>query len=114
MGHPAVEEIRIYQGDHYRLGVRILTGGVAMDLSGSTLRAQVRERTDGPVLAEFDVAMDPLVSNRAILTLTPDQTEVLPNKCVWDLQLTDAGGMVRTLVRGPARVGLEVTREEAP
>jgi len=73
---------RIMQGASYSYGVTFydvsVTPRVPIDLTGATLRSQIRRKHLAPVLAEFSVTVTDAVHGKATLSLTPDQTAALP------------------------------------
>lgn len=121
---PAPQDLSIYQGDSFDFFFRVrerdwdpftetYTAGPYVDLTGWTGKSQIRqthEATD--ILAEFTVTF----SNQAttpggvLLTLTPAQTVALPAKGVWDVQLTNTAGEIRTFIAGSVTTSREVTR----
>lgn len=75
------------------------------DLTGATCEAQVRSVSgsdDDPLLADFTLIGTPGSSGAVTLRLTPATSLGLKGKknLVWDMQVTYASGIVRTLVAG--------------
>lgn len=122
MAGPAPYPLEIYQGDTFELPIRlreVSSGGVLgdyLDLTGSTLKAQIRGTEAGSVLAEFAVTVEDQTSvatkGRATLTLIHDVTLLLTDAAtaLWDMQVTDSGGKVRTLLRGEVTITGEISR----
>jgi len=124
----ATYNISLYQGDSYSVGfilrdvlrdgsgVPILsTGGAylagdALDLDGSTVKAQIRvSEDDSAVAAEFAVDVSTTVTGKVTLSLTSAQTSAL-TVGKWDVQVTFPNGDVLTVLKGAVKVTKEVTR----
>lgn len=124
MSGPATYDLTIYQGDTFRLPLRLRTQnpdgtfGDYIDLTGSTVKAQVRATTFATdVLAEFTAELlDQTVvdtKGSVLLSLDPTTTAgLLTNGApgVWDVQITFADGSVKTYLRGSVTVVPQVTR----
>ena len=125
-GTPASPPV-IYQGDTFEYIFRMVTDGAAVDLTGVTVSSQIRENVSGPVITALtaQVAVDQVASRGVVLlSLTPTQTTALsvvglrviaPDKDLyvlglWDVQFTWPDGEIRTVLRGPMHLQLEVTR----
>ena len=94
--------------------------GTPIDLSGATLRAQVRadiaDRAPGTPLLDLSTGDGITNTSGGVITLTVDAatTEALPAGTYrWDLEATEAGAVTR-ICAGVARVSGEVTREVTP
>lgn len=125
MAGPGVLPISIYLGDTFELPLRLRSIdaegilGDYLDLTGWTLKAQIRDTTDGTVRAEFTVEPgdqgDPPAidggQGYVLLSLTHLQTAALPADAEsrWDLQYTDTLGKVRTLLKGSVTLEGEIT-----
>lgn len=127
MSKPAVLDIDIYRGDTTDITLRFrtrvfngaqggYTAGDYINLTGYTIRAQVRQLAGSEViLAEFTCYLSDQ-SNAAtvggvVATLTSAQTTTLPiGTSYWDLQLTAPDGTVKTFVAGATNVIADVTR----
>jgi hypothetical protein len=103
------QPLDLYQGDDYAAIVHVTFGGAPADLTGYTVDAQIRrnnadadpiEATIGATISGSDIILD----------IDKSVTTILPGSHMWDLQLTDATGTVTTIMRGPVRVMLEITR----
>ena len=117
---PAEYNITHYQGDTLILPLRIRnvnadgTLGEYEDLTGWVGKAQMRNAAD-VIVQEFTVTVDAdQVDNKGLLEVTATHTQTAVwtsiNGLVWDLQLTNAGGQVRTIIAGTVTVLAEVTR----
>lgn len=128
---PVTQDIEVYQGDTFDFFFRVRerewdafnevwVAGAYVDLTNWTGKSQIRQTHEATeVLAEFAVT----ISNQAVtpggvlLVLTPAQTAALPPRPtapslppVWDIQLTNPAGEVRTFIKGNVLVSKEVTR----
>lgn len=121
---PAVQDLSIYQGDSYDFFFRVrervydpvmeeFTAGDYINLTGWVGKSQIRVTHDAvEVLAEFSVTLSDQTTTPGgvLLMLTPAQTAALPSKGVWDVQLTNTAGEIRTFIAGGVTVSREVTR----
>ena len=122
---PVPQDIQVFQGDNYDFFFRVrnavynsvtqtYSAGTYVVLTGYTGKAQIRATpTATALLAEFAVIIpdQTLTPGGVLATLTPVQTAALPSAGgVWDLQLTNGTGEVRTFVAGKVIVTQEVTR----
>jgi hypothetical protein len=81
------------------------------DLTAITVNAQARTYPGSPILAaEFTVTPVDLAAGKVRLSLTSAQTDALPLKCFWDIQLKNADNTWNhTLVRGLVFANRQVT-----
>lgn len=98
--------------------------GTPMDLTGATLRAQVRKTPTSPIgegcVASFTITnptsgnFDWYFSATATSTLAADnESETAPASVyVWDMEIEDAAGRVIPLMYGKVNVFREVTKAE--
>jgi hypothetical protein len=101
-----VYDIVLTQGD-----VWTTTFDFPINLTGLHVRAQARVYPESPVLAaEFAVNVTTATTGVVVLSLTSDQTDALPLKCFWDMQVyNDAGTVNQTYVRGLVFANRQVT-----
>ena len=117
---PARVDLGFVRGDNMsrRIRVRDAVQGTYVDFSDYTnILAQVRKSPDGrSVLATFVVAVyDNGPTDRGLsLSLSDTVTATLPPTAVWDLQITDPDGDVRTWLAGVVIVGRDVSRPVLP
>lgn len=118
---PGVLNLSLYRGDSVDLVVRLReknldgTPGPYVNLSGVTVRSQIRQTEDSTnILATFvSTVMDQAVTPGGVrLTLASAATSLLPvlTPLRWDLEITHTGGHVRTYLRGNVSVQADVTR----
>lgn len=118
MTAPGPYDIEIYRGDTKEFSLAITAGdppGVpmaAVDLTGCTVAAQVRETFEAAQAAliftcTITSAIGGLVNVLAAANLTALLT---PGKKVWDLEITFPSGKKFTYLSGVATVDPDVTR----
>lgn len=85
---PGRKDWAYVRGDSFMRTFVIKQGGAACDLTGYEVKAQIRERPDTDVLADFTaVVVAPATDGRVRISLTTTQTAVLPPESKWDLQI---------------------------
>jgi phage tail sheath gpL-like len=100
-------DLAIYQGDDFTLTLTVTDpAGNPLDLSASTIAAQIRAAPGADVAATFTVSV---ATNVVTLTLPHAQTAALAGSGVWDVQSTDPAGHVLTLAAGVVTVVADVT-----
>lgn len=113
--------IAIRRGSDWTLPVTWETGSpaVAVDLTGYTARAQIRERPGGGALihtltTENDGIVIESAEDGEFYLFIPGETSLdfAPGNHHWDLLMYSAGARPRCLLAGRADVSLEVTTEE--
>lgn len=103
-----VYDIILTQGDTWST-----TFDFPLDLTNYLVKAQIRTYPESPVLsAEFTVTTVTATTGVVTLSLTSDQTEDLPLKSFWDVQVYKADGSFnQTYVRGLVFANRAVTDE---
>lgn len=105
-----VQDLNIYEGDDYEFSIRL-----DFEVDNLTPLAEIRSLPGAAVVfAEFTVTKPDLVEDgdnkrTLVLSLTGEQTRLLPGKCYYDVQLTDAEGVTHTYVSGIIFVTKEVS-----
>jgi hypothetical protein len=106
-----VASLRLYRGDTATRRFRWLAGGAPVDLTGASARFTVRAR---PADA---TALYLATTGNGLVTLTPATGEISVSvpvgdwpPAVYDLEITLAGGQVRTLAAGRVTVQPDVSR----
>ena len=111
---PPTLDLNIYAGDDVTISLTITApGGFPYDLTG-TLLAQIRKAHGQEVIGLFTTNTPDPATGVTHLTLTNDSTRALGDdggRHSWDLQLTDAGGIITTLVKGALSTSLDITQE---
>lgn len=107
---PAKFDLRIVAGDSFVRTILLKEAdGTAIDLTGLTGRAQVRDRPKGKLLAEFDVDIATPATGEVVFSLTATQTRALPGAGVWDLELDGGDTNTHTIIAGSVCVLPDVT-----
>lgn len=112
---PATHDLTIYRDRDFSQTFYLKTLGVALDLTGYTGKAEIRENKDAAdLIVAFQVAIDPLIGS-IVISLTDTQTILIPadGTAAWDLVLTDPHGSRQNYIEGQVKVVGTVTRDEA-
>jgi hypothetical protein len=107
-----IQDLYVYAGDNYSFDIQF-----GFELDAYTAKAEIRMNPDSMVLlTSFSTSLPDLgdadgAGLRTLrLTLTTDQTRLLPGICYYDVQLTDGDGITHTYVTGKVFVTSEVTQ----
>lgn len=101
----------IEQGADYTLVVTASVGGLPMNLTGYTVKAQLRKKFDATEYTDFDAVIFAPIEGKVSISLSATVTAALaPTNYVYDCILTSADGKVIRLIEGRAYVTPEVTR----
>ena len=106
---PKVVNLALYAGDDAFLDLHVLNAdGSAGDLSGATVRAQIRsDASSSTVAATWVPTIDGNVIHLHLLSV--DSRGLRPTS-VFDVELTDSSGVVTTLANGSISMQAQVTR----
>lgn len=104
---PATHALDLYRGDTWRQ--RFIVSD--RDLTGVTMQAQIRDRIDGTVQTEITLALT--LPNIIDAYLPASTTGTFTSSGVWDLQLTWPNGDIQTILAGPVKLKLDVTKPSA-
>ena len=110
MQQPGTFKLDLYRGDSYHWQARLwddAPGGVATDLTGATVKAEIRDKSAGTKIVELTCTLT--LPNIIDVTMTPAMWATCPSKGVWDLQVTMPSGEVRTVLAGDVTVTSDVT-----
>ena len=115
MSLPAKHDLEIYIGDDYSQPLQLQDGdGNPVKSTGSTFRAEIRERTEqGAVFGTFTVTVTDLSTSDLVLELPHATTKELKRGTdyFYDLRETDASGEKTTWLRGKVKPTQDVTRD---
>jgi hypothetical protein len=78
-----------------------------VDLAGIAVKAEIRERPGGADITPLSLVVT--LPNIIDASLSSAETAGLPASGRWDLQLTDAGGRVATVLAGSVKVAGDIT-----
>jgi hypothetical protein len=112
---PGVLPLCLYRGDTYRWRFQLWADAertTPADLTGVEARGQIRDRPSGTIIVELVCTITQ--PNIIDAVLTAGLSVVLPQLCVWDLQLTYPSGDVNTVLAGPVTVVMDVTDSDQP
>ena len=110
---PGTFALNIYRGDDHAWRFMLWTDAaktVAVDLTGMTVEAEVRDRPGGAVIIPALVTVT--LPGTVDVVLDHDATRTLPANGRWDLQATDAGGRIATFLAGPVKVTGDITESD--
>lgn len=110
-----VKNIVIDQGTTYSLSITVSDAtGTALNLTGYTLRAQMRKSYGATTSTSFTTASATPASGVLTISLTDTQTSALKaGRYVYDIEIVEpvgAGGAVTRVLEGIVTVTPEVTR----
>ena len=114
-------DLEIEQGTTFLSTVTLQNDDLTpVDLTGFSLKAQIRETPNNAILAaEFTIDNPSPATGSFDIYLTPTQTSAIKAhgksakdkaRYVWDIELTDGAGRVSRLLQGFAFISPEVTR----
>lgn len=111
---PAPYDLYVYRGDTLleTFRMRDRKTGAYLDLTGWSAAAKLRRtrRDVDPLLALSAEVSDP-TKGEVVVSATPAETAAIDTSAaVWDLQLTEPDGTVRTWLAGEVEVAGDVTR----
>ncbi len=108
---PSNYDLDLYRGDYFPLRITLEDNlGVPLDLTGYTAAAQIRSTFDDPVSYDFDATITPLTGTIDLILTSVVSETILAGSYVWDFQVTEPSGNVRTYITGDVTVFDEVTR----
>ena len=118
MATPGPHDIALYQGDTHEMTLTFTRRDKETDVvsplnfTGAVGAAQIRRTArDSAVLGEFDVTFPDPVNGVCRMELNAATSQAIgAESCVYDLQITDSGGKVRTYIKGVITVEKGVTR----
>ena len=109
-------DLIIPQGDDVTLMITVMQSAVPVPLTSYHAKAEVRATVGGALLLAFDSTASPatIVIDGTAGTITLSQlaattAALAPGTYAWDLEWTDASGVVTTIMRGRCTIVAEVT-----
>jgi hypothetical protein len=106
-----VQDLNIYEGDAYEFSIRL-----DFEVDNLTPLAQIRALPGAAlVVTEFtvtkpDITEDGDNKRTLVLSLTGEQTRILPGRSYYDVQLTDSDNVTHTYVSGQIFLTTEVSQ----
>ena len=106
-----VQDLNVYQGDAYEFSIRL-----DFEVDNLTPLAEIRSLPGAAVVVtEFTVTKPNITEDgdnqrTLVLSLTGEQTRLLPGKSYYDVQLTDSEGVTHTYVSGMIFTTTEVSQ----
>lgn len=104
----------MYKGDYLPLKITLRDPVTAapINLTGHVPSAQVRANFGDFIIYPFSVSVPDPTNGQVNLTLTSSVTSLIePGSYIWDFQVREPSGNVRTYIAGDVTVFNEVTRE---
>lgn len=110
MIQPGLHNIVIQQGADWEKSFQLFDGdGVAINLTGSTVEAEIWTERKTTKLADFTVTITDVLLGKFKLGLTDAITSMLPESGYYDIKVTDVYGFSNYWVRGKAVVQIGYT-----
>lgn len=110
MIQPGLHNIVIQQGADWEKSFQLFDGdGVAINLTGSTVEAEIWTERKTTKLADFTVTITDVLLGKFTLGLTDAITSTLPESGYYDIKVTDVYGFSNYWVRGKAVVQIGYT-----
>lgn len=116
MTNPTVTRLEIKRGDSLALDCQALAddGVTPIDITGWTLRSQIRNARDG-LLAELSVTLTTPAEGRYSLTAALGATATWsPGSAEMDIEYEDPAGLVQSTETVPVLILRDVTRVVTP
>jgi len=107
---PGNYPLNIYRGDDHQWQFVLwadVEKTVPVDLTGVTVKAEIRDRPGGVVV--FEVATQITLPNFIDMSFSGVFSRTFPASGRWDLQLIDASGWTSTVLAGAVKVTGDIT-----
>jgi len=102
--------LRLYRGDDRGIQMMLKdSSGAPIALPASTWTSQIKDKIGGTLLASFTVDATQAASGIITLGIAHADSAALPSRCVYDLQVNDAGS-ITTYMQGTISMEGEVTQ----
>lgn len=108
---PSNFDLVLYKGDYFPLRVTLKdpVTTLPIDLTGYTAAAQIRTDFEDPIAYDFEVAITPGIGQVDLLLSSATSETIPAGSYVWDFEVTDPSGNVRTYITGDVQMLNEVT-----
>lgn len=102
--------LSVYRGDTYTHVFTVAPDGTAQNLTGYTVRGQVRSALDGTLVATPTVTISNATEGQITFSLSDAQTAAFTlSTMVYDVEVTSPSGVVTTVARGQIRMHKDAT-----
>lgn len=109
---PSNYDLVLYRGDYFSMNITVKdNAGTPINLTGYTAKSQIRTSYDA--VSAYDATCtitDPTNGKVSITFPSSVMTTVTPGDYIWDFQVTQPDGNVRTFLAGDVKVYGEVTK----
>ena len=104
-------DLSIDQGTDFTAEVQIDdTDGTTANLTGYTVAGQIRKSYDSTTYTAFSASVSNATGGTVSIALTAAQTNALASgRYVYDVEITDASGVVTRMIQGRATVSPGIT-----
>lgn len=107
--------ITIDQGRNYEEAFEYTDDtGTPVNLTGYTIRAQVKKYPGGPKVATFGWRIDDAAGGTFRLSLTPTESARIKENCVYDVVLVLGSSLVDLIPTSPIRLRPSVSTDPSP
>lgn len=108
---PSNFDLVLYRGDYFPLRITLKNpDNTVLNLTGYTAKASIRATYDDPLAYNFTVAITAATGVIDITLPSTVSTTISAGSYIWDFQVTEPSGNVRTYIAGDVQVHDEVTR----
>jgi hypothetical protein len=115
---PDKYDLALYRGDSFTWTFILWTDPTKtarFDLTGVTLKAEIRDKPAGLTIVELTCAAVGAPEDGTVqVDLSADDCKLVPERGAWDLQLTYSDGRVHTWVAGKVNNTPDVTDSTLP
>lgn len=108
---PSNFDLVLYRGDYFPMKVSLKNpSGTALDLTGYTAKASIRSSYEDPTTFNFTSTINAAAGEVDIILPSSVSSTIPAGSYIWDFQVTEPGGNVRTYIAGDVTVYDEVTK----
>ncbi len=107
-----ISNLTIDQGTTFTANIDCTSSdNTALNLTGYTVSGQLRKTYDSTTFTSFTAIVANALTGRLSISLTPVQTGALSaGRYVYDVEITDAAGVITRVVEGQVEITPGVTR----
>lgn len=108
---PQNVDLHLYKGDFLEVFIEVVAGATSMPLGSYTAKCQFRKEYGSPAAVELDASIIEGTPDKARIYMSSATAATLEvGSYIWDFQLENEDGDVRTYFSGDVTVIDEVTR----